>query len=359
MTAPLLRQAAVIVVTFAVSLAGVFVAQKLSLPLPWMIGPLLATAGARMSGLRVGGMPLSIPQASRVFFIPVLGVMIASRFTPEIVAGLSTWWKSLLCIPAYVIALQLINFAVFRKLGRYDPATAFFAASPGGMVESVMLGEKAGGSMSHIAVQHSARVFLAMLLVPFMLSMIGFGYDRTPPPAREIEPSLDYLADIALIAAAAVLGVFAAGKLRLPAAPMMGPFFLASILYGAQLVEAQLPTVLINLSQLVIGGTLGARFGPEDRTILLRSAGLALVAFVTAMAGAGVVALLLTGLGIASLPAMFLSFAPGGLTEMSLVAIALHIDPVFVAVHHLARILSTVMIAPLVFRLFIERPAGG
>ena len=45
-----------------------------------------------------------------------------------------------------------------------------------------------------------------------------------------------------------------------------------------------------------------------------------------------------------------LAFSPGGLAEMSLIALALGIETAFVATHHVARIAMIVIAAPLVFR---------
>ena len=55
----------------------------------------------------------------------------------------------------------------------------------------------------------------------------------------------------------------------------------------------------------------------------------------------------LTGL---SMPALVLAFAPGGLAEMSLIALALSLDAAFVATHHAVRICVVVVLAPAVFR---------
>jgi hypothetical protein len=53
--------------------------------------------------------------------------------------------------------------------------------------------------------------------------------------------------------------------------------------------------------------------------------------------------------GISFAP-IVLAFAPGGLAEMSLIALALGIETAFVATHHVARIAMIVIAAPLVFR---------
>ncbi|MFM7446089.1 MAG: AbrB family transcriptional regulator, partial [Tabrizicola sp.] len=45
-----------------------------------------------------------------------------------------------------------------------------------------------------------------------------------------------------------------------------------------------------------------------------------------------------------------LALAPGGLTEMGLIALAIHADVAFVALHHVARILVVLVLAPLAAR---------
>jgi hypothetical protein len=62
----------------------------------------------------------------------------------------------------------------------------------------------------------------------------------------------------------------------------------------------------------------------------------------------------LTGL---PLPALVLGYAPGGLAEMSLIAIALALDAAFVSCHQIARIVLVIFVAPLVVRLAGAEPA--
>ena len=48
---------------------------------------------------------------------------------------------------------------------------------------------------------------------------------------------------------------------------------------------------------------------------------------------------------------LLLAYAPGGLVEMSLVAVALHIEVAFVASHHIVRLFVVMGGAPLAFVL--------
>jgi uncharacterized membrane protein AbrB (regulator of aidB expression) len=55
---------------------------------------------------------------------------------------------------------------------------------------------------------------------------------------------------------------------------------------------------------------------------------------------------------------IFLAFAPGGVAEMSLIALALSIDAALVATHHLVRIFLIVVCTPLIFRLLPAHIVG-
>ena len=51
--------------------------------------------------------------------------------------------------------------------------------------------------------------------------------------------------------------------------------------------------------------------------------------------------------------ALLLALSPGGVAEMSLIALSLDIDVAFVSTMHAARILFIVVLAPLAFRLLL------
>src|SRR3546814_2398210 len=64
---------------------------------------------------------------------------------------------------------------------------------------------------------------------------------------------------------------------------------------------------------------------------------------------------LLTGLPTIGI---FLAFAPGGVAEMSLIALALSIDAALVATHHIVRIFLIVVLTPLLFRVLPAQVVG-
>ena len=103
----------------------------------------------------------------------------------------------------------------------------------------------------------------------------------------------------------------------------------------------------MGVTQVILGTGLGARFLGADRAMLRRAAGLALVNTGAALALAAGVALLLSGPVAEPATAVFLAFAPGGLAEMSLIALSLQASVAYVTVHHVARIVLSVSVAKL------------
>ena len=93
-----------------------------------MLGPLLATAFISILGW--GNIPSSyqFPHRFRILFIAMIDVMIGSQIIWKVIQYSPIILPSLLGLIAFTGLALSINFLIFRRLGRYDPTTAFFAA---------------------------------------------------------------------------------------------------------------------------------------------------------------------------------------------------------------------------------------
>lgn len=347
-----LKKIAALGLSLILAIAAALAFSAIGFPLPWMLGPLVITAITSFLRLEIFGNTFGVPPKSRAFFVPVVGIMIGAKVSPDIVGELVIWWPSLLLIIPYMITVQLINAAILRKLGGYDRATAFFAASPGGLVEAVLIGEQNGGNPSLMAIQHFARVTLAVSVIPIFLSLqIGQPVGSAAGVLAGISNISLTVQDIAILAFSGVAGVFVAGWLKIPAAIMVGPFLFSAIFHATGITSAQIPAILIIIAQLVIGITLGMQFAGPSKVDILRGLALSLLTLTCSFSLAFLSAILVSKLGIASTMVSFIAFAPGGLVEMGLIAISLEADPVFVAAHHVLRIGLAVSLAPWLFKL--------
>ena len=74
----------------AVGSCGGWLFAEIRMPLPWMIGAMCATTVAALAGA-----PLAVPAGLRASMIAVVGTMLGSAFTPEVMAGVALWAPSL------------------------------------------------------------------------------------------------------------------------------------------------------------------------------------------------------------------------------------------------------------------------
>lgn len=345
------------VFAFAISvIAAIFAAAAftwLRFPLPWMLGPLMMAAALSLSGFRLFGHAPGVPPKSREIFVPMVGIMIGSRVTPEFFGEFLIWWPSLLLIFPFMIIAQFMNAALLLKIGRYDRTTAFFAASPGGLIEAVLIGEQNGGNPALMSMQHFARISLAVTIIPILLSLYLGG--AVGSAAGVVASGSDIpltLRDIALLVFSAVVGVKIARKINLPAPTMVGPLLLSALFHATGITEAHIPPILLMTAQLFIGTTLGMQFTGPSKKMLIQGAGLSLITLSGTLVLSAGFAFIVSISGIAPGMVAFIAFAPGGLVEMGLIAVSLHADPVFVAAHHVVRIGLAVSLGPWLFKRF-------
>lgn len=331
-------------IAIAIGTAGGFLFAWLKLPLPWMMGAMVATTICSIAGLDIG-----LPQPVRVVMIAILGVMLGSAFKPELLDHLGKWAFSIMGLFFYGIAALLLVLLFLRKFAKYDPVTAYFSSSPGGLNEMVIVGKAMGGDDRIIALTHASRILIVVMIIPFLFRIFGGYHPQTGmlPPGNGFDlPAHEW----ALMAGCAIIGPIVAKRLKLPAAPLLGAMVLSLIVHLTGWSENAPPSMLIAAAQVVIGTGVGCRFAGtevgEVVKIIGTSAGASIILLTTAVA-AGFLLQDLTGI---PWYVLVLAYAPGGLAEMSMVALGIGQDVAFVATHHLFRIAFIVLLAPLAFK---------
>ncbi len=322
--------------------AGGYLASLIHLPLPYMIGSLIASG--LIAIVFTDHLPegYRFPMKFRMIFMALIGVMIGSRVHPDLISEIPTLIASLTVLTGFVFAAHALNYVIFRHLGGYDRATAFYSGTPGGLMESLAMGEEAGADIPVLTMQQFMRIIAVISIVPLGLSL-WYGAPVGSAGGQSMAAPDTSPAAIPLALAVGMAGLFVGTAIRLPAAQLTGPLLAAAIVTVAGLADLALPQWAINLSQVVIGTSLGMRFtGLGGRTMAV-AAGLSVVS-VTAMLGLGALcAGLLHRATGAAFDALLISFAPGGVTEMSLIALSLHANPAIVTLHHVYRIIVTVI----------------
>ncbi len=346
---PRLERARRVGLTLLLALVAALAAVWLHLPLPWMIGPLLATAGCGMAGMK-----LASSTRLRNAGLWMIGVALGLYFTPSVMALL------LPLAPALLVGIGwafLMGYGFYRLLLRVnggDHASAFFASAIGGASEMALLAERHGGRVDRVAAAHSLRVLLVVVLIPFGYQAAGIhGIDPAVPALQEVRPL-----GLALLLAASAAGMALLALLRAPNPWVLGAL-LSTLLITASGVElSALPKAASNAGQLFIGVALGSRFTADfARTAPRWLAAVALGTLAMIVASAGFAWVLAQAVGLH--PAtVLLGTTPGGIAEMSITAKVLQLGVPVVTAFHVTRYVAVLTLTAPLYRWLRARQAA-
>ncbi|WP_299555056.1 AbrB family transcriptional regulator [uncultured Tateyamaria sp.] len=333
-----------VVMTFAIAGLGVALFHWLSLPLPWLLGPIFACLISALSGVRMAGTPL-INQGMRT----VLGVAVGATITPAVLASMLGMWPTLLLIPVMIAVIGLIGVPYFRRLWGFDFVTSYYSAMPGGIQDMLVFGEEAGGNPRTLSLIHATRVLVIVVALPFILRGVWDADLSNPPgvPAATLAPT-----QLGLMVVVALVGWRGAKALGMFGASILGPLIVAAAMALAGLLQHRPPAEAIWAAQFFIGTTVGVKYTGITMTEIRRdlTAGLGFCGILIVLTVIFVEGVYAAGLA----PGMeaLLAFAPGGQAELTVLALIVGADVAFVIAHHVLRIFVVILGAPLFARIF-------
>lgn len=328
--------------TVAIALVGTGMFLLFGLPLPFLFGPMLACLTAALAGVQLMGLG-QVSIAART----ILGVAVGASITPEVVARIPQMMISVALIPIYIVLIALVGVPYFRRMG-FDPVTSYYAAMPGGLQDMVIFGTEAGGDPRALSLIHATRVAMIVTVAPILLTLV-YGAPLTGAvgaPAADLPAT-----EMAIMAAAALIGWKGAERIGLFGATILGPMIVTAALTLGDVIHSRPPAEAILAAQFFIGIGIGVNYVGVTLRELRRFVVSGLVFVLILAAIAAVMTEIVTGSGLARGVEGFLAFAPGGQAEMTVLAIVAGADLGFVVVHHLTRIVLVILGAPLGARL--------
>lgn len=315
----------------AVGAAGGAAAHALEVPLAWMLGALFATMIARM-----GGAPVDVPMWVRANFLILIGLFLGESFEGVAAAELLRWPFTIAAAMLYVPVAALAAYAFYRRVAGENLMTAACSSIPGGLISVTLMSGSLGADERQVALAQSFRIAIVVCMAPAIaFGLLGY----TTPAAAELERHATIsLPDLAILVPAALATMWAMQRAGIPIPFMIGPLVASAVLRLAGVVEGVLPHWLVEVALLVTGAAIGSRFHGIAPARLARFGLISLAGTSILMAVSAVFALAVSALTGQGFLSALLAYAPGGVAEMSLIALATDADPAFVAVHHLARI---------------------
>ena len=343
-----------VALTLLVAVAAALLCQWLRTPIPWMIGPLLATAF-----LSVGGVPTRSSGYLRNTGQWVIGAALGLYFTADVgQLVLSLWWAILLGI-AWALAMGFCfglwrhsrNAANMPELSaKHMRATSYFAGAIGGASEMTFMAERYHARTDLVAASHSLRLVMVVVCLPFGMQWfqghwgLQVNSNLLPGPRLLEWPGILYLA------MATGVGALFMALIKRNIPWFMGPLIVSMGVTLAGIQWTAIPSEMSNMAQLFIGISLGVRFQREflhtaPKWLLSVAVGtvgmlLASIAFGWALAWG-------TGLHPATL---ILGTSPGGIAEMAITAKVLELGAPVVTAFQVCRLIAVLLIVGPLYR---------
>ncbi|HTH34337.1 MAG TPA: AbrB family transcriptional regulator [Xanthobacteraceae bacterium] len=318
--------------TLAIALVGGLMFTYLGLPAGLVSGSVLAVAIAALLGRP---MRLPLPLA-RICYV-IVGILLGAVVTPETLRGITTWPVSIVCLMLCSLALMLATSSYLRVVHGWDSLSALMGASPGAMAQVIALSSELGADLRAVAIVQTVRVLLIVIGLPNALALFGFMVPAVAVARGEADMAV--LGQMILLVAVSVSFAVAFLYLRFPGGLMFGALTGSALLHGSGFIQAVLPWWIGSGAVITLGGLVGSRFVNTSARMLVGYLGAAFGSFSVSMAVSAVFVAIVVHFYPFAVANVVIAFAPGAQDTMMVLALALHLDPVYVGAHHLARFL--------------------
>ncbi len=336
--------------TLLIAAAGGLAFTLLGFPAGLVSGSVLAVATAALLGR-----PVQVPIAlARVGYV-VVGILLGAVVTPQTLKGFATWPLSVALLMVAAVVMMLATASYLRVVHRWDPLSALMGASPGSMIQVIALSTELGANLRAIAIVQTMRVLLLTIGIPGGLAL--FGLVAPAVPVARGPAGIASLPEMLVVVAVATAAAFALARLRFPGGFLFGAMAGSGVLHGTGLVAAVLPWWIGSASVVVLGAVVGSRFANTTLRTIVGYLGAALGSFAVSLSIATLFVLIVIHFFPFPIANVAVAFSPGAQDTMMVLALALHLDPVYVGAHHVARFLVVTFTVAIAARRLAKREA--
>ncbi|MDB2654900.1 AbrB family transcriptional regulator [Candidatus Pelagibacter bacterium] len=326
-----------------ISFPSAIIADYFDIPLAWFLGPMIVTSIAALSGLKI-----FMPKIVLSFILMILGLHIGNYIDQNLFNQISNWiWTSLIML-VYIIICILIVAKYLQKFAGYGEKASIFSAAPGALGPLMILAENEKTDLSQVATSHLIRLIIIITVIPFIV-VSNTGNDVL------LDNDFNYLGqnhlNLILLIVASLFFIFVFDKIRVPAALLSGTLFASGLLQITDIASYKLPDESINFCLLILGSSVGCRFAEKTVKEIANNSLHSIVATTILVLLGLVAAYIATFFVDTNILTLILSFSPGGIYEVAVIAIAFDLDPDFVAFHHIIRLLFILFTVPVFLRV--------
>ncbi|MFL4996816.1 MAG: AbrB family transcriptional regulator [Microvirga sp.] len=323
-----------------VAALGGLVFHGLGVPAAWLSGSAIA---ATLWGLTGWAVPL--PKALADAAMLTSGAAMGAAVSPAAIAAMGRYPGSLILLVIGVVAISAASTAWLTRMSGWRKADAVLASVPGALSTVLAVAADRNAEVASIAIVQNFRLFVLIALLPSLVVVTGGGGNGGALIGEGLPIESPEGMAFILLGGLALGTVF--NRLKVAAPILLGATIVSSVSHGTEWVTGVIPPVIATGGLVLIGLFIAERFRNLQRSTLRRALVAALGSFTVGMVVAALFAGVAAWLAGVSFANGLVAFAPGGLEAMTVLALILGLDPLYVGIHHLVRFLGIGLVLPL------------
>lgn len=355
-----------LILTLIAALLGGLTALRLKIPAGAVIGSMFTVA---IFNIITGD--AFLPQNVRVATQIVAGAFIGLGIKRRDLLGLKLILKPAIILALGMISLNLIIGYIMHKITGIDLITSLFACAPGGLVDMSLISQDMGADTSKVAILQLIRVMSVLMLMPAILKFMCSRFEATEKEDEisKRETAEDVLSEVSkgkidtkheyttkercINLTLTMICAFLFGGIgyltRIPAGTMIFSMVSVGIL-GIYSNKSYMPMNIKRFTQICAGAIIG------ERMTLADIIGLKAVMFPAIILLIGIIivnlslGILISRISKVDLKTSLFASAPGGVSDMALIAGDFGGDAPKVAVLQLVRLVSIICFFPAIIK---------
>lgn len=327
--------------TLAIGACGGLPLGLSGLPAGYLTGAMVAVAIASLAGRT-----LRLPTTFAHLLSALIGTTLGSAVSPNMVHGLGVYSVSFVILALGTAAATLGSTLYLRFVHKWDAVSALLGGTPGSLTQMVVLAVETKSDAIGVSIAQTVRVMLVIMLLPVVLAFFGYSFGTGTAVARPVAS----LSSLALLLPASLLTAYVFAKLHFPAAWLFGSMVGSGLLHGFGVIDGGFPQTVVNMTTVCLGSIAGTRFRGLDLRTFIGYLGASVGALVVSVVIVTGFILLDVAVAGARMQDTAMAFAPGAMDVMMVVALSMHLDPLFVGAHHFLRFLVVALTVPFFVR---------
>ena len=345
-------------ITLLVGLIGAIIAIRYKVPAGAMIGSLFAVAIFNVLTNNA-----DLPNSYKIIAQISTGTFIGAKITASDVKGLKNiFFPSLIM----VILMGIVNFIMGYFIYKFTPldmVTALFATAPGGLTDMTIISYDFGADSSKVALLQMVRLISVVSLIPALIKLVIKNFKKshtnnknisfTPEEKKETSSNDKHQNKFIKVFITLFIGAIGGilGKILHIPSGAMTLSMVATASYNIYSNNAFMPLRLRQLIQVLAGALIGAKMTFTDivslKEIIIPVA-VVIMGFCLMNLLLGILIYKITDFSVET---SLFATAPGGMSDISIIASELGADTPKVATMQFFRLVTVVAIYPLIINI--------